>query len=164
MKKAALLTLVVCLFICGCSNAKTVSPVTKGIKFTLNAISDESEYNVSVLIDKGGCMDATVKSPEILNGMKITANNFETSTEYKDLKYTYNEDDFAGNNLLIAVFSILSSCEKKQLLLENGENCVINDKYLGEKYEFTFSPSGLPIKLSIPSRNLEAVFSDVGVV
>lgn len=109
-------------------------------------------------------MNATLKSPEILNGMKITANNFETYTEYKDLKYIYDEDEFAGNNSVVAVFGILLSCEKKQLPLENGENCVLSDKYLGEKYEFTFSPSGLPMKLSIPSRSLEAVFSDISVV
>lgn len=164
MKKAALLVLVICLFVCGCKNTKAVSPVTKGIRFTLNITSGEFKYNVSVVIDKGSCLDATVKSPETLNGMKITANNFETSTEYKDLKYTYNEDMLVGNNSVITVYNILSSLSDKQLPLKDGENCVIKGNVLTEEYEFTFSPSGLPISLNINSENFSAEFADTTVL
>ena len=164
MKRLALLILVISFLLCGCNTRKNVSPVTKGIKFTLNIYCGETNYDVSALIDNGNCMNATVSFPEAIKGMKITSNKFETLAEYKNLKYTYNEDAFSGESYVVTVYNILRALGDKQLTLKNGENCVLDGKYLGEEYSFTFSPSGLPIELNIESKNFKAVFNDIGII
>lgn len=164
MKKLALLIFVTFFLLSGCNTTKTVTPVTKGIEFTLKVTSKDAEYNISAIIDNGGCMEATVNSPEAIKGMKITSNKFETLAEYKNLKYTYNEEEFSGDNYIITVYNILSSLEDKDLSFKNGENCLIADKYLGEKYEFIFSPAGLPIELNIDSKKLKVLFNDITII
>ena len=155
---------VVILFFSGCNTSKTVTPVTKGIEFTLNVTAKESKYDITAVIDGGGCIEATVNSPETIKGMKITSNKFETLAEYKNLKYTYNEDEFSGDNYIITVYNILSSLENKKLSIESCENCSISDRYSGEKYDFTFSPAGLPIELNVESKNFKAVFSKTRLI
>lgn len=150
-----------CFLLCGCNTQKTATPVTKGIEFTLNVSFGETKYDVSTRIDNGGCMDATVNLPEAIKGMKIISNKFETSAEYNNLNYTYNEDEFTGENCIVTIYNILSSLSDEQLPLKNGENCVVVGKYAGDKYDFVFSPSGLPIELNIETKNLKAVFSDI---
>ena len=164
MKKIALLMLTFIFLLSGCSNAKTVTPITKGIEFTLNIDSGGAIYNVSSTIDNGGCLDATVNSPEAIKGMKITSNSFETLSEYKNLKYTYNEDEFSGNNIVVMVYNILSSLENKQFPSKDGENCLITGKYSDENFDFIFSPSGLPIELNIESKDLKVLFKDVTII
>lgn len=156
--------LILCFLLCGCNTRKNVSPITKGIKFNLNISCGENNYDVSALIDNGDCMNATVNSPKSIKGMKITSNKFETLSEYKNLKYTYSDAAFSGENYVVMVYNILRALGDKQLTLKNGENCVLNGKYLGEEYSFTFSPSGLPIELNIKSKNLKAAFNDIGII
>lgn len=164
MKKAALVILMFCLLFSGCKSQKTVSFVTKGIEFDLKVAYGETNYDLSVTIDNGGCMTADVNSPEQIKGMKLKLNKFETVAEYKDLQYTYNDEEFTGNNPIIMVHSILSDLSDKQLSLKDGENCVVEDEFSGEEYEFVFSPSGLPIKFSMQSKNLSIVFYNVTVL
>lgn len=164
MRKIALLMFAIVFLLCGCNMQKTVSPVTKGIKFTLNITCGETKYNIAAHIDKGGCMEAVVNSPKEIKGMKITSNRFETLSEFKNLKYTYNEDEFSGDNYIIMVYNILSSLENKKLSFKNGENCVLNGSFSGEKYIFVFSPSGLPIELNMDSKDLKAEFNDIGII
>ena len=76
MKKAASLILVFCFLFSGCRSQKTVSLVTKGIKFDLKIAYGGADYEASVLIDNGGCMEAVINSPEKIKGMKITSNKF----------------------------------------------------------------------------------------
>ena len=164
MKKAALVVIMFCFLFSGCKSEKTVSPITKGIKFDLKVNYGKANYDVSVIIDNGGCMEALINSPDKISGMKITANKFETVSEYKNLKYTYNDEEFTRNNPIIMVYNILSDLSDKQLPLKEGENCVEKDEFSSKEYEFVFSPSGLPISFNMNSENLNIVFCDVIVL
>ena len=164
MKKAAFILLMFCFLISGCKSQKTVAPVTKGIEFDLKVTYGEADYDLSVTIDNGGCMKAFVNSPEKISGMKITANKFETVAEYKDLMYTYNDEEFITGNPIITLYNVLSNLSNEQLPLKNGENCIVKNKISDKEYEFVFSPSGLPISLNINSENLNAVFYNVTVL
>ena len=164
MKKATSLILVFCFLFSGCKSQKTASLVTKGIKFDLKIAYGEADYEASVLIDNGGCMEAVINSPEKIKGMKITSNKFETKVEYKDLKYTYNEEEFTGYNPIITVYNALSHLSDTKLPLKEGENCIVEGELLKEKYEFVFSPSGLPISFNMNSKNLGVVFCNVTVL
>ena len=164
MKKAALVIRMFCLLFSGCKSEKNVLPITKGIKFDLKVNYGEADYDLSVVIDNGGCMKAVINSPEQIKGMKINVNKFETVSEYKNLKYTHNDEKFTGNNPIIMLHSILSDLGDKELPLKEGENCVVQDKYSGKEYELVFSPSGLPIRFSMNSENLGIVFYNVTVL
>ena len=153
-----------CFLLSGCKSEKTVSPIMKGIKFNLKVNYGEANYDVSVIIDNGGCMEALVNSPDKISGMKITANKFETASEYKNLKYTHNDERITENNPIVMVHNILSDLSNKQLPLKDGENCVVEEKFSGKEYEFVFSPSGLPISFNMNSENLNIVFCDVSIL
>lgn len=164
MRKAAFVLVLFCLVLSGCNSPKTVSPVTKGIKFDLKAAYGETDYDLSVAIDNGGCMKAVINSPAEIKGMKLNVNNFETIAEYKDLKHIYNSEEFADNNPIITVHRILSDLSDKQLPLKEGENCIVEDRFSGKEYEFIFSPSGLPISFNMNAESLSIVFHNVTVL
>ena len=164
MKRATSLILLFCFLFSGCKSQKTVSFVTKGIKFDLKVAYGEADYEATVSIDNGGCMEAVINAPEKIKGIKITSDKFETKAEYKDLKHTYNEEGFAGDNPIITVYNVLSNLSDMKLPLKEGENCVVEGELSKDKYEFVFSPSGLPISFNMSSKNLSVVFCNVAVL
>ena len=95
------------ILLCGCKGEKTITPITKGLEFTLVVTCDKTSYDISAVVDQGGCLKAKVNSPKVISGMEIYCNKFETLAKYRQLEYNYNEDEFAGNNCVVAVYNIL---------------------------------------------------------
>ena len=67
------LALVIILFLCSCGrNAKTVTPVLKGISFTAHFTYYNESYTCEAVFEKNGKASLSFLEPESLNGLTVT--------------------------------------------------------------------------------------------
>lgn len=165
MKKAIISVLIIVSFLCGCGKStKTATPVTKGISFTADVTYYNENYTCDVDVNEEGIMTAEVTYPEELKGVSLTFDGENVTAEYLGLTYTLKTDTMPLGNVALSIYKVFCDVTNNGLSAEyTEENCLIENTVDGEKYEFTFSPSGLPLELKIPSKEFKVVFNNVTI-
>ena len=72
---------------------------------------------------------------------------------------TYNDGD---GQYAKYIFDVINDVKNNEIVFDEF-NGVINEEVEGYKYGFVFSPSGLPISLSVEDIDLEIYFKDVSL-
>ena len=165
MKKAVISVFILIIFLCGCGGKnKTATPVTKGVSFTADVTYYNECYTCDVAVDEKGIMSATVTSPEELFGVKLMFDGENVTAEYLGLTYTLKTDTMPLGNVALSIYNVFSHIAENGLTAEQDEsNCIIENEIGGEKYEFIFAPSGLPLELKMPQKELKVIFNNVTV-
>ncbi len=165
MKKAIISFLILIMFLCGCGDKnKTTVPVTKGVSFTADVTYYNECYTCDVVVDEKGVMAATVTSPEELSGVKLMFDGENVTAEYLGLTYTLKTDTMPLGNVALSIYNVFTHIAENGLTAEQDDsNCIIENKINGEKYEFVFAPSGLPLELKMPQKELKVIFNNVAV-
>ena len=165
MKRAVISVLMILMLLCGCSkNTKTSTPVTKGISFTADVTYYNENYTCDVDVNEEGIMSAKVTYPEELKGVSLRFDGETVTAEYLGLTYTLKTDTMPLGNVALSIYKVFTDVTEKGLMAEQNEgNCIIENEVNGEKYEFTFSPSGLPLELKIPDKEFQVVFNNVTI-
>ncbi len=165
MKRAIISALIFVSFLCGCGKStQTATPITKGISFTADVTYYNECYTCDVNVDESGIMSAEVTSPDELKGVKLKFDGENVTAEYLGLTYTLKTDTMPLGNVALSIYNAFTDVSENSLLAERDDgNCVIENEINGEKYEFTFSPSGLPLELKIPSKEFKVVFNNVTI-
>ena len=165
MKRAVIPVFILIIFLCGCGGKnKTATPVTKGVSFTADVTYYNECYTCDVAVDEKGIMSATVTSPEELFGVKLMFDGENVTAEYLGLTYTLKTDTMPLGNVALSIYNVFSHIAENGLTAEQDEsNCIIENEIGGEKYEFIFAPSGLPLELKMPQKELRVIFNNVTV-
>ncbi|MBQ8203743.1 MAG: hypothetical protein IJZ75_05625 [Clostridia bacterium] len=165
MKRAVISVVILILFLCGCGGSKkTATPVTKGISFTADVTYYNECYTCEVNVDEAGLMSAEVISPDELKGVKLKFDGENVTAEYLGLTYTLKTDTMPLGNVALSIYKVFTDIANNGLSAEySEENCLIENKVDGEKYEFCFSPAGLPLSLKIPNKEFLVIFSNVAI-
>ena len=158
-----LVKLILIIFLCGCgSKNKTTVPVTKGVSFTAAVTYYNECYTCDVAVDEKGIMSATVTSPQELSGVKLMFDGENVTAEYLGLTYTLKTDTMPLGNVALSIYNVFAHIAENGLTAEQHEsNCIIENEIGGEKYEFIFAPSGLPLELKMPQKELKVIFNNV---
>ena len=165
MKKAVISVLMLIVFLCGCGGKnKSATPVTKGVSFIADVTYYNECYTCDVAVDEKGIMTATVTSPEELSGVKLKFDGENVTAEYLGLTYTLKTDTMPLGNVALSIYNVFTHIAENGLTAEQDEsNCIIENEIEGEKYEFIFAPSGLPLELKMPQKELKVIFNNVTV-
>ncbi len=158
LKRVFVLSLIFLLVFCGCSNKKTVNPVLEGITF-LAVIDYKNENFICEAETDKSYLKLCVIEPQIISGLTFVFDKNTAKVEFKDISskiYT----EYYELKIIKAIFDDISVGPKLKL---NKNNCEINKKINGYTYSFTFSPTGLPIKLTIDDIKLNINFKNVTI-
>lgn len=163
LKNVLICMILLPVFLCGCASTKTAVPILDGIGFTAEVAFYNENYKCNVDIN-GNIIDLTVTSPEELKGLILHYSDNGLTAEYLGITYTPDDFDMTIGGVSSLMSGIINDVrgEDCNMDYDNG-NCIITDKYMDFKYEFVFSPSGLPISLSVPNKSFEAVFKNVTI-
>lgn len=166
MKFIRLLTLALCLtvFCSGCkANSSAGKMPVAPAGYTCSAdisMGSELSAKADIAVPGGGIMVITLKEPIYLNGMKFSLDREDITVTYNGLecpiKLPKSYGSFAG--IMGSAFLKLSTGEPSAT--KNGDNWVFKGTAMSVDFEFILNNEGLPVRLSVPSKNLTVEFSD----
>lgn len=160
--KILILPLVFLLF-SGCTSKKAVEPVLNNINFSAMITYNDAEFECYVEILDGN-FTSTVVKPETIKDFTLRFNSDGVTAEYLGITYTPETHCMPSTAAVQILYDIINDVSKQGLTAYcKEENCTIN-RYINDyAYSFEFSPSGLPISLSIDDLDLEIKFNNVTV-
>ncbi len=158
MKRLIVLPFII-LLLCGCSNHKTTTVILNNISFTAKINYDKQEYTCDTTIDEGG-IKLIVSEPEQIEGLTLNINKNGITSEFKGISYTPDLNSLPEGAVAQVLFNVLNDVNNKQALKDN-QNSKITGKVDDYKYDFYFSPSGLPLFLEIRDLNITVEFNNV---
>lgn len=150
---------VVLLFVCGCSNVETTKPMLNNITFTAQVEYDEYKYVCNV-DSSNNALNLVVLEPEEIKDLILRIDETSMLAEFKGIKYTIDVNLFPQCAMLRIIYDVFTDAASKECLLDD-ENCLTTGEIGGYVYELVFSPSGLPLSLSIEDLNLKMLFNNV---
>ena len=165
MRKILVCVIVLLLLLCGCDSQKETEPLVSGIKFLAKITYYNEQYECDTVISDEGKMQLTVNSPDTLKGLKIYMSDGKVTAEYLGITYEPKLDNMPFASISKTVYMIITQIKKDNIKAKSdNSNCKICRKCDGRDYEFTFSPSGLPILLTVVNESYKIEFSNVTVV
>lgn len=160
-KKILVLPLIL-LTLCGCLEKRTVMPILNDITFTAEIDYGEDEF-VCDLFVSDGALKVILNEPEEIKDLTLIVNKNGVTAEFKGVTYTPDINSMPQGAFVKLLFNILNDISNNDSLVCDDENCKITGRLDGYEYEFTFSPSGLPISLYIDQIDLKIDFKNVTV-
>lgn len=148
------------LMLAGCGAPSTASPVTDG--FTCRAAMQYGDMAVEgdLTCTREGGVSLTFTLPPSLQGITLAFDSAGMAMELGGMHLTVPTDAVPQGALVRCLASVLASAHPAGVLTEEGY--VIRGEAEGVGYTLVCDPTtGLPLSLSVPTQNLEAVFTDV---
>ena len=152
----------VLLLLCGCGKPKAVTPALDNISFIAEIDYGDTEFaaNASIAEDT---LNLVVTKPQEIKDLTLNITKNGVTAEFKGVTYTPNINSIPGGAIAQVLYDILNDIAGNKTANCDEENCEIEGSVNGYQYEFTFSPSGLPISLQIDDLDLEIEFKNVTV-
>ncbi len=161
-KKLFALSLVLLTF-CGCAQKNIVSPVLDNISFTAEIDYGDNELTADAKLTQGA-LNLIVAEPQVIKDLTLNITNNGVTVEFKGVTYTPDINSLPQGAIAEVLYDVINDIGVSQnTVVCVEENCKIKGSVNGYEYEFTFSPSGLPISLSIDELDLDIEFKNVTV-
>ena len=148
------------LLLAGCGAPSTVSPVTDG--FTCRAAVQYGDMMVEgdLTCTREGEASLTFALPPSLQGITLALDADGMAMELGGMHLTVPADAVPQEALIRCLAAVLAAAHPTGTLTDEGY--VIRGEAEGNTYTLVCDPtSGLPLTLSVPSQQLEAVFTNV---
>lgn len=157
--KKFFVVLLLLLFLCGCSKSKQIEPVLNNITFTAQIqYGDENFVCDTALSDN--TLKLAVVEPNEIEGLTLTVDKEVIQAEFNGISFNPDIDSIPQGAIIKTLFSVLSDVRGKKIECVD-KNCEVSGNTDGYKYNFVFSPNGLPISLLIDNIDLKINFSNV---
>lgn len=162
MKKTSLLLFIFMfsLFLSGCRQKCSVTPLVRGISFSCAVKYYNECYEGDVSVAENGDTDIKITSPEGLSGLILHFKGENAAAEYSGLNYKYNISEMPEGMAFTYLYEMLRAAE-------NGEVSLENDKYFteskkgGHTYRLYLGVTGLPISAEDLRGGFSAEFGNV---
>ena len=150
----------VALLLAGCGAPQTASPVTDG--FTCRAAMQYREMAVegelTCTTDGGASLSFTL--PKSLQGITLGWDGGAMTMELGGMSLAVPPDKVPESALIRCLLSVLTAPHPTGTLTDEGY--VMEGEAEGVAYTLVCDPtSGLPLSLTVPDQELEAVFTDM---
>lgn len=159
LKRLILLIIITSTICCGCSNQDKTTTSLNNISFTANITYNDSNYICDVTLNNSD-FKLIVNQPHEIKGYTIKSENDNITAEFMGISYHPELSDLPHGAVLKILLNIFDDASKKSVS-SGGENCEITGKVNQYKYNFIFSPSGLPKTLECENLSLKIEFYDV---
>lgn len=153
---------IVLLLLCGCAEQKAVTPVLDNISFTAEIDYGDNEFAANATLAEDA-LNLVVTKPQEIKDLTLDITKNGVTAEFKGVTYTPEISSLPEGAIAQVLYNILNDIAGNKTANCDEENCVIKSQVNGYEYEFTFSPSGLPISLQIGDLDLEIKFKNVTV-
>lgn len=158
-----LLLILPLILICGCAPKSDFEPNVNNISFRAKVdFNDENFIFESKAAEN--CLKLTVSSPKMIEGLCLTVNQNGVQTDFKGLKYKMDSDKLPQALMAKILCDIFEDVGSVETVGVAQENCIIDGKVGDSEYSFVFSPSGLPISLSIKKPDIKIQFNNVTII
>lgn len=158
MKRFFVLPLLL-VFLCGCSKSTQVKPVLDNISFEAEISYGDDNFVCDTILQENN-LSLSVIEPDEINGLSLTLDENSVKAEFNGLSFEPDINSIPQGAVAKVFFAILNDAEGK-LLDYNEQNCVLNGIAAENKYQFIFSPKGLPISLTVDELDLKINFKNV---
>ncbi len=148
------------LMLVGCGAPQTTTPVTDG--FTCHAAIQYREMAVegTLASTQDGKLTLAFSLPKSLQGVTLGFDGTEMTMELGGMSLTLPTEKVPESALIRCLLGVLTAAHPKGSVTEEGY--VISGEAEGKAYALVCDPtSGLPLSLSVPEEELEAVFTDM---
>ncbi len=163
MKFKLLFVVLSLMLICGCSASKPTTLILKNISFSADITYLDSKYICEVDITEE-TNNFRVLSPDELSGLTFCFSKDGVCAEYLGISYTQDIENMPMGSVAVILSDIISDANSKDIFdASNKENYTLIGEYDDRKYEFVFSPSGLPLALTIPDADFSVRFDNVTI-
>ena len=152
----------VLLLLCGCGKPKAVTPALDNISFIAEIDYGDTEFAANASIAEN-TLNLVITKPQEIKDLTLNITKNGATAEFKGVTYTPNINSIPGGAIAQVLYDILNDIAGNKTANCDEENCEIEGSINGYQYEFTFSPSGLPISLQIDDLDLEIEFKNVTV-
>lgn len=148
------------VFLCSCSAKTDVRVVNKGLSFKAHIFYAQKEYYCLVNISED--MTAAFEFDSgILKGLTAVCKADSVTLAYKD-KQSKRMPEEVSNAFFAEIYKAFAFFENNEYTVENEDECFFaQGKTEAGEFRLTVSPSGLPMQISIPLKEIEAQFYDV---
>lgn len=155
---------IVFLMLCGCGKKNNVTPVLDNISFNAEIEYGGSEFIADVSI-KQDALNLVVSEPQEIKDLTLNVTKNGITANFKGLTYAADINSLPQGAIAQILYVIINDVKVLQnKAICNEDNCEINSQANGYKYEFTFSPSGLPINLKVEQIDLDIDFKNVTLI
>lgn len=152
---------IIALCLCSCSKVET-QPKLLSTTFTAELEFYNEEYVFDGELLEDATLKISVKEPEELKDLYITVTDDVMKAEYKGLTYEANAATLPFSRVIGQFYSPLKAIATDKTLKadKKGE---INGEFGGEKCSLIVSPTGLPQKFEIKSKQLNLRFYNISI-
>ncbi len=151
------------LVLCGCTQKSTVAPILENISFTAEIDYGDNEFTADAKLAQDA-LNLVVTEPQEIKDLTLNITKNGVTAEFKGVTYTPDINSLPQGAIVQVLYRVLNDIRASQnTAVCDEENCNISGKAEGYKYDFEFSPSGLPISLAVDELDLEIDFKNVTV-
>ncbi len=162
MLKKLLVFPLVFLLLCGCAQNKKATPILNNISFTAEIDYDDSEFKARATV-ADGALNLVIIEPQEIKDLILNITKNGVTAEFKGVTYTPDISSLPQGAIVQVLYNIINDISSGKMANCDNENCEISGRVDGYKYDFKFSPSGLPISLKVDDFDLEIEFKNVTV-
>ncbi len=155
---------IVLVMLCGCAHKNNVTPVLDNISFTAEIDYGDNEFTADVSVTQDA-INLVVTEPQEIKDLSLNITPNGITAEFKGVTYTPDVGSLPQGAIAQVLYEVFNDIRASQdTAICDEENCEISSQANGYKYEFTFSPSGLPISLKVDQLDLDIDFKNVTVI
>ena len=160
MKKVLLITvLIAAVLLAGCGQKKEVKPVIDGLVCDINVKYNGLQIAGVLTKPKDGTCKIKLSKPEQLDGITMNFTPDGVKLSYMGLQYTLPANSLPDTSFGQILVNTLNSANKALAAKSSGSNTVLSGISEMGTYELTIDKNKKPVKIKIPSINMEADFS-----
>ena len=153
--------LFICL--CGCSKSTKAKPILNNISFVAEIDYGKEKFVCNTEISDD-VIKLVVKEPIEIEDLCLTISQNGAEAELKGVTYTTDSDTLPKGSVIKILYNLIKDISENKSADCDDENCKITGKSDDYKYDFIYSPSGLPISLEIEELDLKIEFKNVTVI
>ncbi len=161
MLKKFLCVPLILLLLCGCDGSKSVVPILNNISFTAKIAYNEENFICNADI-KDNVLILKITQPNLIKGLTLSIDKNGLNAEFDSIECDL--DRLPIDNAVTVLYKIIADINGKEIVNSDSNNCRYEGITENIKYIFIFSPTGLPIELTVSSINLNIVFSNVVII
>jgi len=146
----------------GCSSKKVIQPITRGFSCDAYATYGDMDIVCTIAITAAGTFTAKVTEPPILNGMEFIWDGNEFELTYMGIKTDLDKSVLPGSDFIVAIRNILANVGNNATQVESkSKDYLLEGQSELGNYSLYFRADGFPVKLSVPSIDLEVKFENI---
>ncbi len=163
MKKWLIITVIICLSICGCDTNSTTKPQINNLNFTVHGVIDNTEYMFNATTEDNE-IKLSVVAPKRLENFKLSYKNDSIKFNYLDLEKEIPLKDFEEDSVFKILLLGFENALNSEAMSIEDDNYFIKFNVDKAEYKMFFSQSGLPLKIVDKDLKREILFKGITIL